>query len=256
LGPWRQGAGLPLWRYLGGATSEVEAYNTDVGWLSIPDDALVAGCRRAVEEEGFRFLKLKVGRADPRDDVLRLRAVRAALGDGVRLAVDGNGRWDLPTCLRFSALAQDLALVWFEEPLWYDDVPSHAALARASTISRRAGEQLYTKGGLRRLRHRGRRPLGPAGRHAPGRRHGVHRGGPHGPRPPSPRRPPRGRDEPGPPPPRPLAPAVSVLEYIPWIRDHFEDGIRVEGGRYLAPRHPGAGTTPRADSLARFAVDC
>jgi L-alanine-DL-glutamate epimerase-like enolase superfamily enzyme len=227
-----------------------------VGWLSIPDDALVAGCRRAVEEEGFGFLKLKVGRSDPADDVRRLRAVRAAVGEGVRLAVDGNGKWDLPTCLRFSALAQDLALVWFEEPLWYDDVPSHAALARASTISVALGEQLYTKeafagfvtagavhwvqpdvtrlGGVTEfievahMAHAHRLPVAP---HA-GEMSQVHL---H------------------------LAlwhPAVSVLEYIPWIRDHFEDGIRVEGGRYLAPRHPGAGTTPRADSLARFAVAC
>ncbi|HVG46812.1 MAG TPA: mandelate racemase/muconate lactonizing enzyme family protein, partial [Rubellimicrobium sp.] len=136
-------AQLPLWRFLGGATSEVEAYNTDVGWLSIPDDALVTGCRQAVEEKGFRFLKLKVGRADPRDDVLRLRKVRAALGDGVRLAVDGNGRWDLPTCLRFASMAEDLHLVWFEEPLWYDDVASHRRLAQSTTIPIALGEQLY-----------------------------------------------------------------------------------------------------------------
>lgn len=47
-------AGLPLWRYLGGATSEkIEAYNTDVGWLSIPKPKLVSGAKRAVEKEGL-----------------------------------------------------------------------------------------------------------------------------------------------------------------------------------------------------------
>jgi L-alanine-DL-glutamate epimerase-like enolase superfamily enzyme len=51
-------------------------------------------------------------------------------------------------------------------------------------------------------------------------------------------------------------PATTVLEYIPWIRDHFEDGIRVEDGRYLPPEQPGAGTTPQAASLSRFKINC
>ena len=102
-------AGLPLWSYLGGATSaRIEAYNTDIGWLSIPQDKLVAGATRAVQDDGFRFLKLKVGHDDLMEDITRIRAVRRAVGDRVRLAVDGNGKWDLPTCLRFAQRAEDL----------------------------------------------------------------------------------------------------------------------------------------------------
>ena len=47
-------------------------------------------------------------------------------------------------------------------------------------------------------------------------------------------------------------PASSILEYIPWIKDHFEEPIHVEGGIYRLPQHPGAGTTLLADSLERF----
>jgi L-alanine-DL-glutamate epimerase-like enolase superfamily enzyme len=43
-----------------------------------------------------------------------------------------------------------------------------------------------------------------------------------------------------------------ILAYIPWIKDHFEEPIRVEGGVYALPQHPGAGTTPLAASLERF----
>src|ERR1700704_1557643 len=54
-------AGLPLWKLLGGATIEsLEAYNTDVGWLSVPKAQLVDNCRAAIEKDGFRRLKLKV----------------------------------------------------------------------------------------------------------------------------------------------------------------------------------------------------
>jgi L-alanine-DL-glutamate epimerase-like enolase superfamily enzyme len=84
---------LPLWKLLGGATIErLEAYNTDIGWLSIPEDKLVEGSRRAIEHDGFRRLKLKVGHADPTVDIERIEAVRKAVGASVSIAIDGNGK--------------------------------------------------------------------------------------------------------------------------------------------------------------------
>lgn len=120
-------AGMPLWHLLGGASKlKLEAYNTDIGWLSIPKDELVEGARMAVERDGFHRIKIKVGHADPMTDIGRLEAVRRAVGDHVTMAIDGNGKWDLPTCKRFCARAEGLDIFWFEEPLWYDDIGSHA----------------------------------------------------------------------------------------------------------------------------------
>ena len=49
----------PLWQFLGGATSdELEAYNTDIGWMSNSLDSLVMQSSEAVQEQGFRRLKL------------------------------------------------------------------------------------------------------------------------------------------------------------------------------------------------------
>lgn len=91
----------PLWKLLGGQVREkVRAYNTDIGWLSIPDDALVEGAKRAVDQ-GFTGVKIKVGSSQVDRDLRRLAAVRHAIGDSITMAVDGNGKWDLPTCLRF-----------------------------------------------------------------------------------------------------------------------------------------------------------
>ncbi len=124
-------AGVPLWKLLGGATSsKIVAYNTDIGWLSIPQNKLVDGCKRAVEKEGFSRIKLKVGHTNPNADIARMEAVRKAVGPAIDIAVDANGKWDLPTCQRFCARAEPLDIFWFEEPLWYDDVASHAALLR------------------------------------------------------------------------------------------------------------------------------
>jgi L-alanine-DL-glutamate epimerase-like enolase superfamily enzyme len=246
-------AQMPLWRMLGGGTERVvEAYNTDIGWLSFTRDELVTLSRGAVERDGFRRIKVKVGHDDPAEDIARLRAVRQAVGDGIRIAVDGNGKWDLPTCKRFCARAEELDIFWFEEPLRYDDVASHAALARSTSIPVALGEQLYTLdafnaflsagaihfvqpdvtrlGGITEyiqvadLAHAHRLPVAPhAGEMSQVH---VHLSFWH--------------------------PAAGILEYIPWIKDHFVEPIRVEAGNYVRPSEPGAGTTPLPESIARF----
>jgi L-alanine-DL-glutamate epimerase-like enolase superfamily enzyme len=245
-------ADLPLWRLLGGAVRpHVRGYDTDVGWLSIPDDALVEGCRRTVGD-GFDAVKLKVGSADMTRDLRRIEAVRAALGPGVSIAVDGNGRWDLPTCRRFCDRAAAFDLTWFEEPMWYDDVCGHAELARASRIPVALGEQLYTIDAFRHFIDAGavhyvqpdvtrlggitealqvcdlalgaRLPVAP---HAGDMSQvHVHIAWSH--------------------------PSVAMLEYIPWIAAAFEEPAAVREGRFLAPQRPGASTTPTEDALARF----
>jgi L-alanine-DL-glutamate epimerase-like enolase superfamily enzyme len=44
-----------------------------------------------------------------------------------------------------------------------------------------------------------------------------------------------------------------MLEYIPWIMDNFVEPIRVQDGHFARPQVPGAGSTPTAEALARFA---
>jgi L-alanine-DL-glutamate epimerase-like enolase superfamily enzyme len=245
---------LPLWSALGGSTKEVlPAYNTDIGWLSIPDAQLVDGARRVVEKEGFRGIKIKVGSSNPSVDLKRIEKVRNAIGDNIMLAVDGNGKWDLPTCVRFCKQAEAYNLFWFEEPMWYDDVRGHAELARQTSIPIALGEQLYNSdafqqfidanavhyvqpditrlGGIsefltvadvalsRRL---------PVAAHVGdmGQVH-VHLAYSHA--------------------------ACSILEYIPWIKDAFEEPIVVRDGNYLKPQLPGAGTTPTKEAIEKYA---
>ena len=244
-------AKVPLWKLLGGQVRDkVRAYNTDIGWLSIADDKLVDGARRAVQQ-GFTGIKVKVGSTVERD-LRRLEAVRKAIGPDVTLAVDGNGKWDLPTCLRFCRGAEPLDLFWFEEPLWHDDVRGHAELARATRIPVALGEQLYTQdafsefflqnaihwvqpdvtrmGGLTEVlrvcetAHSHRLPVAP---HAGDMSQvHVHLSYAH--------------------------PAVGVLEYIPWIKDCFTDPAEVVDGHFRLPAEPGAGTTPTAQAIERY----
>jgi L-alanine-DL-glutamate epimerase-like enolase superfamily enzyme len=250
-------AGLPLWKLLGGATKEkLEAYNTDIGWLSIAKDDMVAKSRRAIEHDGFRRLKLKVGHDDPMVDIDRIEAVRAAIGPRVTIAIDANGRWDLPTCQRFCARAEPLDIFWFEEPMWFDDIGSHAALAAATSIPLALGEQLYTADAFRSFieaaaveyvqpdvtrlagiteyiqvadtAHSHRLPV-VAHVGDMGQVH-VHLSYWH--------------------------PATPMLEYIPWIKDAFVEPIRVEAGYYVRPESPGAGCTLTDAAMSSHAKPC
>ena len=244
-------ANQPLWKLLGGqARTAVRAYNTDIGWLSIGDDALVAGAQRAVAE-GFTGIKIKVGSSVERD-LRRLAAVRRAIGTDITLAIDGNGKWDLPTCLRFCHGAQDQDVFWFEEPLWYDDVKGHAQLARATSIPVALGEQLYTTDAFAEFfaqqaihwvqpdatRMAGitevlrvcdtalsmRLPVAPhAGDMSQVHVHLAH-----------------------------AHTAVAVLEYIPWIKACFTDPAEVVDGHFRLPQEPGAGTTPTPQAWQRY----
>ena len=250
-------AGLPLWKLLGGAPKEkLEAYNTDIGWLSIAKDALVAKSRHAIEHDGFRRLKLKVGHDDPMIDIDRLEAVRRAVGPRITIAIDANGRWDLPTCMRFCARAAHLDIFWFEEPMWFDDVDSHAALARASAIPLALGEQLYSADAFNTFMQAGavhyvqpdvtrlagiteyiRVAEAAHARRLPvvahigdmGQVH-VHLSYWH--------------------------PGTPMLEYIPWIKDCFVEPIRVQDGFYVRPDMPGAGCTLTEAAISAYAQSC
>lgn len=105
------------------------AYTTSPGWLGYPDGKLRRLCTAAVGQN-FDLIKLKVG-ADLDDDVRRLRIARDAVGPDVRIAVDANQRWDVPTAISWIRELAPFDPWWVEEPTSPDDVLGHAAIAAA-----------------------------------------------------------------------------------------------------------------------------
>jgi L-alanine-DL-glutamate epimerase-like enolase superfamily enzyme len=65
------------------------------------------------------------------EDLERVRAVRAATGDGFSLAVDANNAWTPDAALRAGREFDRLGIAWFEEPVLTDDRLGSAALAAA-----------------------------------------------------------------------------------------------------------------------------
>ncbi|MEO0796803.1 MAG: mandelate racemase/muconate lactonizing enzyme family protein [Verrucomicrobiota bacterium] len=135
---------LPLWKLLGGSSkTKVEAYNTDGGWLNWSKADLVSDCKRMVEEQGFRAVKIKVGSDSGSEDLHRIEAVRNALGPDVRIMTDANGRWNLPQAIQVGSHLSDFDITWIEEPIEFDDVTGHKRLADSISTPIALGEQLY-----------------------------------------------------------------------------------------------------------------
>lgn len=247
-------AGQPLWQLLGGTARGIAAYNTDGGWLNWPLDTLVDDCKRALEVDGFRGVKIKVGSERVATDVARTEAVRKAVGEETFLAVDANGRMDLPAAMGFGQHLDRLGINWFEEPLWYDDVASHRRLAQSMRTPIALGEQLYVThnfasfmdaGAVHYLqpdvaRIGGVTPWLEVARMAHARGFPVvshvgdmmqthlHLAIAH--------------------------PACTMLEYIPWMRDCFTEPATAIDGTFVVPREPGAGTTLRPGIIDRYGV--
>jgi L-alanine-DL-glutamate epimerase-like enolase superfamily enzyme len=248
-----QRAGEPLWRLLGGRRSELATYNTDGGWLNFGDSELIEDINSIVAA-GWSMVKMKVGGADLRRDLDRVRRVREAVGESVTLMVDVNQRWDLITARRALPALAELDIRWLEEPLHPDDIEGHAALVREGRVPIALGENVYNleqfAAFLRadavdvvqvdvtrvagvtewlRVAHLaqglGRWVCPHAGDMCQIHQHlvaGV------------------GSDTPG------------MIEYLPWAREIFAAPIEVRDGVCQLPDQPGASTAMRADARERF----
>jgi len=133
---------VPLWRLLGGFEPRVPCYAGGID-LDFSLDALLKQTDDNLAR-GFRAIKMKVGRPSLREDVERVRAMRAHLGAEFPLMVDANMRWSVDEAIRAARALAPLEPVWLEEPTIPDDVPGHARIVRDGGLPVAAGENLHT----------------------------------------------------------------------------------------------------------------
>jgi L-alanine-DL-glutamate epimerase-like enolase superfamily enzyme len=146
--------GLPLWKLAGGASDRRPLYTTEGGWLHIDKQALVEDAL-AAREKGFTGSKVKIGKPRGAEDVERLEAMRAALGDGYEIMTDANQGFGLDEAIRRSSRLADLDLAWIEEPLAADDIDGHVRLSASTSTPIAIGESLYSIRHFREYMQRG-----------------------------------------------------------------------------------------------------
>ena len=78
------------------------------------------------------------------EDAKRIRVVRDAIGEDVRLMVDANQSLTVAEATVRGRAFEDMGVYWWEEPIPADDVDGYAELAGALDIPVATGENLYT----------------------------------------------------------------------------------------------------------------
>ena len=103
-------------------------------------------------ERGIGGVKLKVGGVAVADDLLRVRAIRDALGDDFIIVCDANQAWTLDEALEFADPAKELGLAWLEEPCRWQNADQDMRQVRLRTgIPVAAGQGESSSWGAQRL---------------------------------------------------------------------------------------------------------
>jgi L-alanine-DL-glutamate epimerase-like enolase superfamily enzyme len=113
---------------------------------------------RSYLDRGYTVVKMKIGGASLDEDLARIEAVLAVVGAGDRLAVDANGRFDLPTAIAYAKALEPYGLFWYEEAGDPLDYALQAELAEHYAGPMATGENLFSMQDARNLiRHGGMR---------------------------------------------------------------------------------------------------
>lgn len=101
-------------------------------------------------EAGFTTLKMKAGAERETEDlVARVRAIRRAVGPEVRLRLDINGAWDLPTATDRLEAVERFDLEYVEQPLAADDTDGAVELRSRVAVAIAADEAVRSAGAAR-----------------------------------------------------------------------------------------------------------
>jgi L-alanine-DL-glutamate epimerase-like enolase superfamily enzyme len=143
-------AGLPLHRVFGAYADALEVYASGGFYQEGKDVRALAEEAAGYAAQGYRGMKMKIGRnpstqshlrgqlgladrcvVEPAEDIARVAAVRQALGPKAKLMVDVNCVWSPAIAIAVGRALEPYDLYWIEEPVATDDIDGSAAVAAA-----------------------------------------------------------------------------------------------------------------------------
>jgi len=138
-------AKMPLHLFMGAnVTDKVPAYASGGYYLAGKTPKLLGQEMAAYVKAGFKAVKMKVGRLTPKEEEVRIRAAREAVGPDILLMLDANNAWsDVPTALTYMKRYEPYDPYWIEEPFGPDEIDMHARLAELTPITVATGEIAY-----------------------------------------------------------------------------------------------------------------
>jgi D(-)-tartrate dehydratase len=156
----------PLYRLLadryrnGQADDKVWVYAAGGYYHPGKDNRALQDEMRGYLDMGYHTVKMKIGGVPLAEDLKRIESVLEVLGgDGSRLCVDANGRFDLETAIAYAKALSPYQLKWYEEAGDPLDYALQAELANHYEGAMATGENLFSMQDARNLlRYGGMRP--------------------------------------------------------------------------------------------------
>jgi L-alanine-DL-glutamate epimerase-like enolase superfamily enzyme len=141
-------AGLPVYALLGGRSKPHLTISRVVS-IKAPE-AMAADAARHVSDD-FKTVKVKVGSADWRLDVERIRAVRNAIGPSIGLKVDVNQGWRTAgTAIAAITAAREANPDYVEQPIAWWDLEGLADVRRQTGVTIMIDEGCHSPRGMQR----------------------------------------------------------------------------------------------------------
>lgn len=132
-------AGLPLYRLLGGGNGRRIYTDMTVG---IDSPERMASAALGFKDAGFPAIKVKLG-TSASEDVERIRAIRAAVGDQIPLRIDANQGWDPVTAIQVLKALEPFGIDHCEEPVPHWDNKGLTRVTANSPIPIMADESVF-----------------------------------------------------------------------------------------------------------------
>ncbi|MBS4206594.1 mandelate racemase/muconate lactonizing enzyme family protein [Bacillus sp. FJAT-50079] len=136
-------ANLPVCRLLGGEPQNFEAYQSDGLWLVSPNEAAIQADEFV--SQGYKAIKMRLGRPDLEDDLKAIREIRNVIGENIELIADVNQGWTMETATAMIEKMRSYNLRWVEEPIEANNTDGYYKLVNKMTTSIpiATGENLY-----------------------------------------------------------------------------------------------------------------
>jgi L-alanine-DL-glutamate epimerase-like enolase superfamily enzyme len=132
---------VPVYQLYGGLVSE----RIEVMW-SLGSDSVEANVEDAIRRvaEGYRTIGLKVGTLEPKYDIARLRAVRKAVGSGIRIRCDANQAWGAAEAIQTIRRMEEYDICMLEQPVAGWDIEGLARVKAAVDVPIAVDEGLHS----------------------------------------------------------------------------------------------------------------
>lgn len=132
---------IPLYKYFGGARKEFESDIT----VSVKEPESMAKDTVEYVNDGYKVLKLKVG-IDSSLDIERVKAIREAVGYGIKIRLDANQGWKAKEAVRVIRKMEDMGLdiELVEQPVPYYDIEGLKYVTDNVEIPVMADESLFS----------------------------------------------------------------------------------------------------------------